>query len=74
MSPQSPFGLRGLAGNVAEWIAENATMGGSYQHQGHNSTTGGGLIGRKPHAEGRDLESLRDIGVRILWPEPKGGR
>ena len=74
MSPQSPFGLRGLAGNVAEWIAENATMGGSYQHQGNNSTTGGGLIGRKPHAEARDLESLRDIGVRILWPEPEGGR
>ncbi|NRA95694.1 MAG: SUMF1/EgtB/PvdO family nonheme iron enzyme, partial [Planctomycetes bacterium] len=74
MSAQNPFGLRGLAGNVAEWIAENGTMGGSYRHNGNNSTTGGGLLERRPHPEARDLESLPDIGLRVLWSEPEGGR
>ncbi len=67
-SADSPYGLRGMAGNVAEWVAENGTLGGNYLEPGRDSKTGGGLRGREPFDRSTDVNRLKGVGLRVLWP------
>jgi eukaryotic-like serine/threonine-protein kinase len=64
----SPFGIVGFAGNVAEWVTEEpgsrrvlGTMGGSFQYPYTNEVN-------NPRLDRSPRLSTPDAGIRVLWP------
>jgi hypothetical protein len=64
----APFGIVGLAGNVAEWVTAEpggrkvvGTMGGSFKYPYSNEVSG-------PRLDREPFLSTSDAGIRVVWP------
>jgi hypothetical protein len=64
----APFGIVGLAGNVAEWVTFEpggrrvaGTMGGSFRYPYTNEVN-------NPRLDREPRMSASDAGIRVLWP------
>ena len=64
----APFGIVGLAGNVAEWVTDEpgsrkvlGTMGGSFKYPYTNDVN-------NPRLDREPRLSSSDAGIRVVWP------
>jgi serine/threonine protein kinase len=67
----SPFGLLGMAGNLAEWVSLRGgagTLGGSYKYKPDLDRRGPRIApDREPNRESSDIQELGDTGIRVAW-------
>ena len=68
LEPGSPFGLLGIAGNVAEYVTDKTTigsMGGSYMWKPDHAR-GGATLTRKPKGHRDAPLDCKEVGIRVV--------
>ncbi|MAG56918.1 MAG: hypothetical protein CMJ83_11545 [Planctomycetes bacterium] len=70
LDPGSPYGLKGVPGNLREWVYDGlifGTMGGCVTDKADGRN--GPKLNRKPmKQDNEDPEACRNCGLRVLWP------